>query len=1135
MILDKILIAAVAVLSLLAGSQAVNETDMLGNGTLRPLPGDSFSTTSADYWETTQTSREADDITDDILVDLQDVDGNQSVGDTIVWDGDSWAHEATSTFGGGGSSPWNADTNGINYTAGNVGIGTSSSSVSPLTVRTSGDYGARIEGETADDAWDIYVDTSGNLTFEDEDGNVQMELGDWSAGPLWLSEGIQHAGDADTTIIFGSDSIRFDTGGIQMLRLIESTDDTFWVNAGAADVDFKVEADTVTAIETDGATGTTTLGAGLAVPYLASCDTIDTDASGIFSCGTDDGGSSVWSEDTYGITYADHVGVATSSQNTAPLTVQSEINGTYEAIRILEPVGDNDHIDIWTSAGGSLNFTDDDGNSLLAIDDGSQADIGVRDQIYGFGDTNTYIDWNNGGDKITQYAGGVEIWAGIENVTNEFVVNDGGVDVDFRVESTGVADALVVDGADGGVTIGALANCDTIDADADGLLSCGTDGGGGSGLSTSTAIADTYVIYGTAVDTVGGESDFVYDDATDRLTLVNASSTNLTVSGGVDLMGDYITDITGTGLVLSSNTLALDTSYLNNNYIQVGTTSVASITTLENLSISESQISDLNHYTDADVSTYLTGGTGITESSGTISFDCSEVEGTGIDCTDEAITLDATGDWTGTLDTKNASDFILVGTTSVDSITTLSNLSITESQISDLGSYLTAVNWGDIGGTLSSQADLQTALDGKISVGTTSVGSITTLGNLSLPAGQVTGLDYYTDADVSTYLTGGTGINEVSGTLSIDFNDFDTDSITQGSTNLYNQSHTGEVTGATALTIASGVVDSDNITNNTIVASDLSTTTVFLDGEYLKYVAATDNFTSVTCAELTGSADLCDGSDDGGGSGDPAWATTTSGSDILLYPEDSDVDVLFGSNATATAGFWFDYSASTTHIGNGGAGDSFIKLAIDSVSKWVFGADDDDSDKFVISSGDTLGTNNMVEISTTEVTIPNASSTFLTVGTNSWLGTILSGVWNGTAIDFSSYTNATGGRSITLNGDAIDVDAELYTDTKCIYFEDPTASDDFNSIWRNSSASNYTMTEMWCESDQTVNLDLQIDDGTPADVNGSDLSCTSSEAEDTSLSGDTTLATNEELDLAITSVSGTPTWVSVCWTYTKND
>ena len=112
-------------------------------------------------------------------------------------------------------------------------------------------------------------------------------------------------------------------------------------------------------------------------------------------------------------------------------------------------------------------------------------------------------------------------------------------------------------------------------------------------------------------------------------------------------------------------------------------------------------------------------------------------------------------------------------------------------------------------------------------------------------------------------------------------------------------------------------------------------------------------------------------------------------------------------------------------------------------------------------------------------------------------------------------------------------DAELYTDTKCIYFEDPTADDDFKSIWFAKQAA--TLTSVWCESDQTVNLDLQVDDGSPADVNGTDLVCDTTPPEDTSLAGDATMASGDRLDLAITSVSGTPTWVSVCWTFEYSD
>jgi hypothetical protein len=42
-----------------------------------------------------------------------------------------------------------------------------------------------------------------------------------------------------------------------------------------------------------------------------------------------------------------------------------------------------------------------------------------------------------------------------------------------------------------------------------------------------------------------------------------------------------------------------------------------------------------------------------------------------------------------------------------------------------------------------------------------------------------------------------------------------------------------------------------------------------------------------------------------------------------------------------------------------------------------------------------------------------------------------------------------------------------------------------------------TITEVWCETDTgTVNLDLQIDDDTPADVMGTDLVCASTAVSD---------------------------------------
>lgn len=144
------------------------------------------------------------------------------------------------------------------------------------------------------------------------------------------------------------------------------------------------------------------------------------------------------------------------------------------------------------------------------------------------------------------------------------------------------------------------------------------------------------------------------------------------------------------------------------------------------------------------------------------------------------------------------------------------------------------------------------------------------------------------------------------------------------------------------------------------------------------------------------------------------------------------------------------------------------------------------------------------------------------VGISNGAGSITISSDLGTSITAGEITNDT----ITY----AQIDDTDQTDTKCIYIEDPTADDDLASIWSNKTANNFLLTEIWAESDQTVAFDLQIDDGTPADVNGTDITPAAGEAEDTSLSGDTTLAAGEELDLVVTSVTNTPTWISICWT-----
>ncbi|MCB9810438.1 DUF5011 domain-containing protein, partial [Candidatus Nomurabacteria bacterium] len=78
----------------------------------------SFSTSSADYWETQQTSRSADDLSDDSIEALSDVASMSEItGDLLSWTGSAWSNVATSTLGlGNGTFLGLTDTPG-SYTA----------------------------------------------------------------------------------------------------------------------------------------------------------------------------------------------------------------------------------------------------------------------------------------------------------------------------------------------------------------------------------------------------------------------------------------------------------------------------------------------------------------------------------------------------------------------------------------------------------------------------------------------------------------------------------------------------------------------------------------------------------------------------------------------------------------------------------------------------------------------------------------------------------------------------------------------------------------------------------------------------------------------------------------------------------
>ena len=98
------------------------------------------------------------------------------------------------------------------------------------------------------------------------------------------------------------------------------------------------------------------------------------------------------------------------------------------------------------------------------------------------------------------------------------------------------------------------------------------------------------------------------------------------------------------------------------------TSTYAALSVSTALNLLGEYVTNLTTWVRSKIDAYLSGGQGITYSSGTLSFDCSEVEGTGINCSGENVTLDATGDWTGTFDGLEGSSYLAnsFSTTSAD-------------------------------------------------------------------------------------------------------------------------------------------------------------------------------------------------------------------------------------------------------------------------------------------------------------------------------------------------------------------------------------------------------------------------------------------------------------------------------------
>ena len=166
--------------------------------------------------------------------------------------------------------------------------------------------------------------------------------------------------------------------------------------------------------------------------------------------------------------------------------------------------------------------------------------------------------------------------------------------------------------------------------------------------------------------------------------------------------------------------------------------------------------------------------------------------------------------------------------------------------------------------------------------------------------------------------------------------------------------------------------------------------------------------------------------------------------------------------------------------------------------------------------------------------------------TSAWSGFIklISGTWGTTTIDISDDTNLTAGRSLTLTGDDIAADDELYTDSFAISIPAPDTTD--SGLIQKSFPKAITITKVICSvatstaaADATTTIQFdERDYATPNTAGGkvmtADLICDLNSESTTSFS-DANIAVDNPLNLEIKAVSGAPAVVRIQVYYTFND
>lgn len=168
---------------------------------------------------------------------------------------------------------------------------------------------------------------------------------------------------------------------------------------------------------------------------------------------------------------------------------------------------------------------------------------------------------------------------------------------------------------------------------------CGSGGGSGGGT------------WSTTTSQVSGRLVNYPNNTTDVVAVGSNSTTTAEVFFDPNILINYFQGAVGLGTTSPYAKLSVVGEVVGANF----TATATATSSFQNTSISGA-VSILGEYM-TNFTTYVRGlfteGDGLDYSAGQFTFDCTEVEGTGINCATNDVTLDATGDWTGTVDGNN--------------------------------------------------------------------------------------------------------------------------------------------------------------------------------------------------------------------------------------------------------------------------------------------------------------------------------------------------------------------------------------------------------------------------------------------------------------------------------------------------